>query len=509
MFAGLGEIWRVASRFILTPVTIRQVGLDGYGTWTLLFSLCAYGSMFNASFGFAYSKYTAEYEHKEDFEGLSYIIGSGIALVGGLSLIFSAVLWLVHVPLLSYLNVPDAAMSDASIALALVILCLFLRMSFGCTFDVLSGLQRADLNYKLNLLGSALEFAVTLPLLLAGKGLVGLAIGYATGQVLTTVLAWWLCRRECPRLPLSPFRVSREGLRLVTLLGGKFQALSFMNIAFDQGIKLLLSRLLGLTSVGVYELAYKLIGLGTTISNSLLGPLMPAFAHLHAGEGAERARSLFISSSKAVALTTAISLGFVALFADQLVLAWTGLLVPEAAWTLRMLAPTKFLVMLTGVPTASLRGKGSVVLEMWFGIVGIVCLVASIYPLYQWAGYRGVIYARVVEDLGGAGWFLWAYFRSERLPIIGYARDVFGRVTLAVGLAMIGVSAMRYLLPWTITWDLPPRWEAAVSAIAWGGVFFLLTLAASWFVVLTRQESASLVSLGRRKLGFARASGDS
>jgi O-antigen/teichoic acid export membrane protein len=380
-------------------------------------------------------------------------------------------------------------------------------MSFGCTFDVLNGVQRADLNYKLNLLGSVIDFCVTLPLLLLltarGLGLFGMAIGYTAGQVLTTVMAWFMCKRVCPKLVLSPFRFSRDGLRKVTSLGGRFQALSFMNIIFDQGVKLVLSRLLGLTSVGVYELAYKLIGLGTTISSSLLGPLMPAFANLHAGEGQARARELFLGSSKAVALTAGTALGFVGLFADQLVLAWTGVAIPEAAWTLRALVATKFLVMLTGVPTASLRGRGTIRLEMWFAIVGTVCLLASIYPLYRWAGYHGVIYARIVEDIGGAGWFLWAYFRSERLPMFAFARDVVGRVVLSVGAAIAAVILLRAALPFSIGGGLSQRWAAAVSSMAWGGVFAGVTAGAAWLVVLTRDETKSLVDMVRRRIGGA------
>lgn len=491
----------MASRFILTPVIISQVGLAGYGTWTLLFSIGAYGSMFNASFGFVYSKYTAEYDSQGKYDELASIIGSGIALVGSLSLIILSVLWTFRIAVLTYFNVDQHLLADAAVALTLLVFCLLLRMSLGCTFDVLSGLQRADLNYKLNLLGSIVEFSIALPLLIAKWGLLALGIGYASGQLVSTLLAFFLCRRICPQLRISPFRISRNGLRLVTSLGGRFQALSFMNIIFDQGVKLLISKFMGVSTVGVYELAYKLLGLGTTISSSLLGPLMPAFANLHAGEGAEQTRRLFLGSSKAVAITAGTALGFVALFADQLVFAWTGNQFPEAAWTLRALVPTQFLVMLTGVPTASLRGKGTLNLEMLFATVGTTGLVLAIMVARSvGAGYRGIIFARIFEDLSGACTFLWLFFRAERMSLFVYARDVFGRVAMCVLLAIGVVIAARSALPWITISGLPARWEAISSAVLWGTLFVLTAWTSAWFVVLSRDESQNLLSNARRLL---------
>jgi len=48
-YAALAQIWRIGSRFVLTPIILSKIGLDGYGTWILLFSLCDYVSVFSTT----------------------------------------------------------------------------------------------------------------------------------------------------------------------------------------------------------------------------------------------------------------------------------------------------------------------------------------------------------------------------------------------------------------------------------------------------------------------------
>jgi len=115
--AGVLQLWQIGSRLFLTPLIIAKIGLAGYGTWTLLFGICAYVSMFDTSFGFAYTKFTAEYDRKGDYATLSEIIGSGIALITGFGFIVLCIIWFLRVPILQVLNVPGNLINDAKIAL--------------------------------------------------------------------------------------------------------------------------------------------------------------------------------------------------------------------------------------------------------------------------------------------------------------------------------------------------------------------------------------------------------
>nr|MCH9682469.1 oligosaccharide flippase family protein [Deltaproteobacteria bacterium] len=294
---GLAQLWRILSRFVLTPVIINAIGFEGYGVWTLVFSAAAYVQMTNASLGLAYTKFTAECVRHRRFDELTYIIGSGIASVGALGLagLAASILW--GEPMMRALGVPEALLTDSVWALAIVVGTIVLRMTVGATLEILAGLQRIDLTYRLYVIASVIDFAITLPLLLMGYGLIGLAIGHAIGQVTIHFAAYFMVRRRLPQVRLSPRFISRDGMRKILSVGGRFQLLSVVNTAVISGVKLLLSAMVGVEWLAIYELADKLMSLGKTASEAVVAPLMPAFASLQAGGDKIRERLLFLKGS--------------------------------------------------------------------------------------------------------------------------------------------------------------------------------------------------------------------
>jgi O-antigen/teichoic acid export membrane protein len=494
LFAALAQLWRIGSRLVLTPIILQQIGLGGYGTWVLLFSLSAYISLFDTSFGFAYSKYTAEYDRRGDYRTLAEIIGAGIISIGSMGLVALLATAVFRYPILEALQVPETIRGDSGIALVIVMFCLFLRMSFGCTFQILGGLQRIDLRYKLEIFASFVEFCTALVLLVRGWGILGLALGHLTGQVSSTIWAWVLCKRIAPNLRISVFRCSREGFRLILALGGKFQLLTIVNVAAREGIKILLSVLLGVGAVGIYNLAIRLLQLGSSLSQSLIGPLMPAFANLYAGNEKERWERLFVRSSKVIAALGASSLAFIALFADQALLAWTGEAFPRAAWTIRVLATVEFLLLLTGVASASLRARGVLGPELAFSTAAVVALLLCIYPFYQLAEYRGIIFALLLSRVVFSVGFLAFFFREGRRSIVWYARDVVLRVAVcsAVAFGAVYWSMARYELGFAFA--LGTRWGTAAEILVWSVPYLLITAAGFWRIAFEAEERAMLSS---------------
>ncbi|MCA9706843.1 MAG: hypothetical protein KDK70_13405, partial [Myxococcales bacterium] len=156
--SGLVQLWRIASRLVLTPLIISSIGMEGYGVWTLVFSVAAYVQMTNASFGLAYTKFTAECVRSRSYDELTHIIGSGMTGVGAIAVLGLLLAWLFGEPLMVWLEVPAPMIGDAVIALLLVLGVLVLRMTLGCTLEILGGLQRIDLTYRLNALAYLIEF---------------------------------------------------------------------------------------------------------------------------------------------------------------------------------------------------------------------------------------------------------------------------------------------------------------------------------------------------------------
>jgi O-antigen/teichoic acid export membrane protein len=508
---GLVQLWRIASRLILTPLILTKLGWAGYGAWTLVFSVSAYVQMTNASFGLAYTKFTAECVRNRRYDELTHIIGSGMTAVGSIAVLGLAAAWQWGEPLLRWLEVPEPLVADTTLALVIVLAVLVLRMTLGCTLEILTGLQRIDLAQRLNALSYLVEFVVTVPLLLWGPGIwggiVGLAVGHATGQVVINLAAWSMVRTRLPELRITPFAISRQGLRQVLGVGGRFQLLWTVNTIVMQGVKFLISKLVGVEAVAVYDLADKLINLGKTASEAVIAPLMPAFASLQAGGERARERILFLKGSKADALMGGASFAFLAVFAPPILLLWTGApgeQIEQAAWTLRVLALGEASLLLTSVVSSSLRAQGRVRLEFTWAMLTTGIMVALLFPLAPVWGYEGMIVARLLAQLLGTAWYLRAYFGFAELGFGEYLRGT-GIPKLLVILGVLGglVWLAHALLPPLVPPGLPGRAAAAVEVIVWGVPYVLLLGVAVWKLYLDaddRQQVGTLVAAVVAKL---------
>lgn len=501
IYAAVVEFWRVGSRFILTPIVIGKLGLTGYGTWTLIFSICGYADVLNTSFANAYSKYTAEFDRKRDYESLSQIISSGVAMMGALGLLGWTLVFWIREPILAFVRVPESLFADAVTALPMIAGMMAVRLSFGCFFQVLAGLQRLDLQHKLNILASVVEFVVTIVLLMLGYGLTALVIGHISGQLLAIVLAVVICRIQCPSLRCSPTRISRFGLKKMVSLGGRFQLLAVLGWAITDGLKLLIGRLCSVPVVAQYDLAEKLLSLAKSLSSSIIAPLMPAFANLHAGQDHEKRFSLYMSGSKIVALTAMASLTALVVFAEPVLIMWTGRECPEAAWTIRLMALGQFLWLMTGVGTASLRGSGTVRLEITNAILRTIIAVAAMFPLYDFLGYPGIVLSVLLSRSLSALWFLNAFARFERLDFRSYSKGIL-LTSLLVGGA--GVVLGLVMLPVAEAWspDMAPRWRALFQVLVWGTSFGGFLSAVLWCTLFSRTERGYLLAKIQSSVGF-------
>ncbi len=505
LVAGLAEVWRVVSRFVLTPLIIGALGMEGYGVWTLVFSVAAYVSMANASFGLAYTKFTAECMQAEQYDRLSRIIGSGMVGIGSVALLGFAAAALFGESIMRALNVPEALVADAGSALMIVLVVLVLRMSIGCCHEVLSGLQRMDLTSRLAIIGSIIEFCVSVPLIFAGYGLVGLAIGHLAGYGSNNFMAYWLVRKHAPQVRISPLMMSREGFRLMLGIGGKFQILMGINTLVMHGAKFVISVVLGPVWVGVYNLADRLLELGRAASAAVVGPLMPAFADTQARGDSEKERVLLLKGSKADGLTGGGVLTFLAIFAPYVVFIWTGEDIADAAWALQVIAFGDGMFVLTSVISSNLRARGQVRLEMTTALMSGVIGIGSMFPLMAWWGFEGAVIARLLAQVTAASWYLGAFLRVAKIPFAEYLR---GTRILWVGLGLAAAAlpaALGARLVPLPSFGLPARWHAVVTVAVWGSLFGAIAIAATWRLALDDEERTRLrgiVAKVRRKLGI-------
>jgi O-antigen/teichoic acid export membrane protein len=504
-YVNAAQLWQMASRLVLTPVVIATLGLEGYGAWTLVFSLCSYALALDAGAGWVYAKLTAELDERGDYVLLSEVVSSELVLVGSAAALGLGVLWLTHTWVLPIFGVPQHLFQETERALLVLSVAVVFEATAGCVLGVLAGLQRMDLQYRFIIFGSVAEFATVLPLLLAGLGMAALPLGLLAGEAVSIGAGWFQCRRLRPALRLSPFRASSVGVKQVVQLGIRFQSLSLAGTTLREGIRLLISSLYGTAALGIFHLADRLLSVARTPGLAVISPLMPAFANLGSGRHARRWRRLFLHASKVVGVAAALPLLFAAVFAGPILFAWTGQHFPDAAWTARVLAPVEFATLVTGVVGARLRAAGTVRLELTSGLVGSVLALLGLAGAYPLAGYAGSVVAVACGRCVGALWFLERFASSWKLDRWDYVRTTV--------LAPVLLFAPVCLLFGTVASGLPilnsndaGRWAVLGTLALLAGGYALACAPLAWFLGLSAAERALFVRLIRRTRRLASGS---
>ena len=489
-WSGIGSIWQLGSRFILTPLILSKIDIEGYGVWVLLFSLSTTVDVLGSSFGQAYIKLAADRQAGQDPDVLAEEIGAGMGLLGGLSVLGLGTLWLLRGWILPWLSVPEPLLEPAGVALLMICFTVCMHMSIGCVREVLVGLQRTDLSTQSKLVSSTVHFVLAWILLERGWGLAGLGISFAIGEVAATVYAWVWCRKVMPELVLSPLRATRAGLRRVLGLGARFQGLYMLTQFTTQGFRMLLSAWLGPAALGVFGLAERVLMLGELGARTIQGPMMAAFASLHASGESARARFLYVSGSRLLFLTSLISFGFLAVFADRIIDTWTGQAFEVAAWTVRALAIAYVAKTLSAMGTADLRARGVFDLEYQYTLLNVGARVGLVLPLAWLFAYEGFVLSGAIALTVSSVWFFLRFQSRAGVPQWASIWEIAVQPLCAV-LPVLIASA---LLAQHMSADevLAGRWLELARLLAWGVGVGSASLVVTWLFVLDTQERREL-----------------
>src|SRR5262245_65616177 len=100
MLRNIGSNWAlilmtIASTYLITPFTIRALGQEGYGTWTLITSMTGYISLMALGVPMACVRYLAQDIAEDDSARVNKTIGSCAGLylsIGTVAVLIGAVL---------------------------------------------------------------------------------------------------------------------------------------------------------------------------------------------------------------------------------------------------------------------------------------------------------------------------------------------------------------------------------------------------------------------------------
>jgi O-antigen/teichoic acid export membrane protein len=464
------EVVLAISALIVTPLILRSLGDAAFGVWALAGSAILYLELFELGFGLATIKLVAEDAERRPGAvvrtintNLAVLSGFGaLALVTGL-----VVAWLAP----ELFSVPEPLREETMVVFAVLAFSLAASVPLDVFGSALAGYQRYDLLSGSNIFGAVLVGVVSAAVVIAGGGLVALAVSNALIMLAMHRLRWSVLKRILPELRLSPRLVERRRMATTARLSGWFLLRDLAEVMIRRVDLVVVGAVLGVETAAVYAIGAKLAQLGRKSISPLAKLYLPFASEVSETGDRARLKSLLLDGTRTAMLIGMPVTLVLALLALPAVRAWVGPGYRDAATVLVFLAAAEGLFSMTETAWHILAGSGRVRLAAAVtsaeALVNVVASLALAKPLGPAGVALGTLIGVVLVDLpmgliftsravGASGGQLWRQtLRPHLLPTVVTvvlltsmrAYLPVGRPQVLAGASLaVGVYLLTYLL---------------------------------------------------------------
>ena len=410
---GLGSIAAIAIGVILTPFIIAQLGLAGYGVWSLALTLTfsgGYTGLTDLGVESATARYVAEAYSDGDDEGVNRTVATSLAFFTLLGLALAVVALALSRPLVDLFSVPADLHDQAVLCFALVGGQLAFELPTRAFVAVLEGTQHFTTFQTVELARALTQAALWSAALVAGYGVAALGAGFACSTLVALVLYWRLAHRALPTLRASPRRASVAEFRRLLSFGGSVFVLRFAGTLYRQMDKVIIGIALDPAAVGLYEIANKIHLLASMAQSMSVSALLPATATWR--RDLNVLRDMFLRGTcYTVAMSLPVTVGAFAL-AEPLIRDWIGPEGTGAAGPARLFLIYLFINVVHNVGSTMVvtlgRLRTMLIVTMSNVAINLVVSIALVGPL----GIEGVILGTLVGNAVAWPFYLKLYLRT-------------------------------------------------------------------------------------------------
>lgn len=478
----LGASLPLVLAVVTLPVLIRGIGTERFGVLAIAWVILGYFGLFDFGLGRATTKFLAEdFEHGRVVEAralfwTSLLLNGALGILGGLVLGASAS-WLVE----SVLNVPTVLRSETLGAFYLMAASVPLVTLTTAARGVLEARHSFGLLNILQVPTSALTQIAPLLVLPFTNTLVWLVGALVISRLLGTAVFVVAALRQF-EAPLAGSFLASKRLRGLFSYGGWLTVTNVIGPLMVYADRFVIGSLASMSAVTYYATPYEAVTRLWILPHSLMRTVFPIFS---AVKEVQRRSEIYVSSIKYLALTLALVVATVIVFAPDILGLWVGETFAEkSTLVLQILAVGFFVNSLALGPFNLVQGLGRTDVTAKFHLLEL-----PFYALLLWFGVRhlGIVgaalawTARVTLD----GLLLLAYVRLTGsvvpLPERKLMQSLSSSLLLIFGGWLLDRSVDNLMLK-TAIWSL-------VLVIAGYGI---------WRTSLTPDERSKLILFGRR-----------
>lgn len=376
---------------ILPPILVRYLSTEVYGAWSLVLQIGAYTGYLNFGIQIAVGRFVAHHTELENRAERNRIVSTAFVLLCG-----AACLGLVMVGVLTWLmptiftKMPLAMVNEARIALLLVGGSLALGLPFNATNAIFIGLQRNSVPARIAIVSKSV-LAIMLALTVVGGGqLLGLAVAFATINLLSYLWQWYVYKHEAGFVEISARFFGTDSVRELVEYCASLTVWTVAMLLIT-GLDSTIVGIFDFKAVAFFTVATNLIMFYLGFQNAIISPLIPAGAALSASGTPGQVGHILLKSTRLGIISLLLTGLPIIVFAEQILTAWVGkeyalggtgiLQLLIAGNMIRLMAsPYAMLLIATGrqravLLTPCIEGivniSASVLFASWFGAIGV------------------------------------------------------------------------------------------------------------------------------------------
>ncbi len=479
MLRNIGSNWvlivvSIVATYFITPFTIKTLGQDGYGTWTLITALTGHLTLLSLGVPAACVRYVSQYVAAADVRRMNETISSCAGLYLAIGAIAAAVGALLLFLFQSY-QIPSAFSLEAPFAFGLMVVTAAMGFLGLLPEGVLFAHHDFVRRNVVRFIGIALRATLTFTLLALSASLVVLAAVQLVCLMVDFGVSWLLIRR---RYPAVQIRFTGFNLRIVR----RIFSFGFYVFVFNAGARLsfetaalIIGALLTVSTIPYYVVANSMMVYLMEFVIAIEAVVAPMTTSLNTRGRVDDIREMFLKWSK-VALSLTIMSGLFLIVLGPRFISWwidPSYEAPSGqVLQILMLSGFAFLPV-RGVAVPILIGLGKPRTPALAFFIAGVANVALSALLARPFGLLGIALGTAIPNALFSVFVLVVACREVQVPLGRWAQYVLGR-------AMLGALPALALLLWfrlSLQVQSLPGLIAAALAMA---IVFGLTWV--WFV---------------------------
>ena len=264
--------------FLLYRFLLNTIGVNQLGIWSVVLASASFASIANCGLSGSVVKFVAKYLARGEGETVVSVIQTSVISVG----ILCGLVLLIAYPFAKWLLnlvVPLPSIKEAVSILPYALLSLWIAVIASVFQGALDGYQRVDTRSALLVIGASFHLILCF-LLVPTYGLMGLAYAQVVQACIVLVGSWLALKRYLPLLPTIPYQWNLKLFKEMVGYGINFQLISVSQMVYDPITKALLTKFGGLSLIGFYEMASRMVLQLRALPVAANQVIIPAIANL-------------------------------------------------------------------------------------------------------------------------------------------------------------------------------------------------------------------------------------